>query len=233
MKVRSAEDLCQGLRNIDIRLKDRDKKRRETWTICHFLAAICKTPLLEYPLQIERPDRPDFVFSMLSGSTGVEVVEVVPEAMVRTCNYAEGQDIPLIIGIPRFKAGEPRRSRKETEEIAKGTSQGQDLPWTDDSIAQGCIEAMLYFSQQKARKFQKPGFKKYNNNWLLIYENWRPALEDERMAMVTEGFGKQLLNQDWVNPFDRIFVLRIGTVWEFNHQVKPVKYPIPDLWQKV
>ena len=91
---------------------------------------------------------------------------------------------------------------------------------------------MLYFSQQKASKFQNPGFKKYDNNWLLIYDDWRPAPEDEHMAMVIESLDKQLLNQDWVNHFERIFVLRPETVWEFTNQAKPVMYPVLDLWRE-
>lgn len=171
-------------------------------------------------------------FFMPSGSTGVEIVEAVPQAHASAEAYSEHKDILKLTGIPRFRAGEPLRPKNEIAAIAKGTSQGQDFPWMGDDVVQGWIETMLYFSQQKASKFQNPGFKKYDNNWLLIYDDWRPAPEDEHMAMVIESLDKQLLNQDWVNHFERIFVLRPETVWEFTNQAKPVMYPVLDLWRE-
>ena len=229
----SASDLLQKLWKTDIsvpaRIKGRTTKQCETWVIYHFLATICRTALVGYPLRIRHRDRPDFVFVMPFMQIGVEIVEAVPQAQAEADAYSEHKAILAITGIPHFEPGEPQRSQKEIKAIAKGTY--RVLPWMDDSIEQSWIRAMLYFSRLKASKFQKPGFKKYDNNWLLVYDDWRPSSVDERM--VTEGFSKQLFNQNWVNPFERIFVLRPEAVWEFSNQAKPVTYPVLDLWHEV
>lgn len=168
---------------------------------------------------------------MPSGSTGVEIVEAVPQAQAAADAYSEHKSISKFTVIAHCKPEEPRRSLDEIKAIANGTSQDQILPRMGDSIEHAWIEAMLYFSQLKAGKFQKPGFKKFDRDWLLVYDDWGPvSLLDEHMA--TESLGKQLYNQNWVNPFERIFVLRPETVWEFTNQAKPVMYPVLDLWRE-
>ena len=237
IEAMSASDLLQKLQKTNIKVPPRTKcctkelkKQRETRIIYYVLATICNTDLLEYPLRVKNTERPDFLLFMPFGRRGVEIVEAVPETIARADAYSEDKGIFKITGVPHLKPGEPHRSRKEIKAIAKGTY--QYLPYMGDSIERNWVDVMLYFSQLKAGKFKKPGFKKYDSNWLLIYDDWRPFADLEG-NMVMTSLGEQLFCQSWRNPFERIFILRPRSVWEFCKQAEPVEYPILDLWHGV
>ena len=237
IEAASANNLLQKLQRTDVQVPPRtksrtkeQKKQRETRIICYFIATVCRTDLLEYPLRVKHTDRPDITLFMPSGCRGVEIVEAVPQAKAEADAYSEHKGICAITGIPRFRAGEPRRPKNEIVAIATGTF--PVLPYMGDSIEKNWVEAMLYFSKDKAAKFQQPGFKKFEQNWLLIYDDWSPVSGlDEIIA--TASLGRQLFSQDWENPFELVFILRPQTIWEFRNPAKPVKYRIRNLWHEV
>ncbi len=214
IKAASVSDLLQILRRTNIlvppRTKGRTTKQCETRIICHFLTAISKTALLEYPLQIKHIDRPDFELCMPSGSIGIEVVEAVSEKIAREDAYREHKGITATI---------------------EATNRP---PCMGDSREQNWIKAILDCSQKKADTFQKSGFRKYDNNWLLIYDNLSPAPQHERIDR--EGLGKQVFGPNWENPFERVFILiddPEAAVWKFSNKTIPVGYPSLDLWREV
>ena len=237
LEATSASDLLQKLQKTNIKVPPRSKcrtkeqkKQRETRIIYYFLATICKTDFLEYPLRVKHTERPDILLFMPSGCRGVEIVEAVPQAKAKADAYSEHKDIVELTRIPRFKAGEQRRSREEIRAIARGTF--PVLPYMGDSIERNWMEAMLYFSKDKADRFQQPGFKKFEHNWLLIYDDWSPVSGLDE-SITTASLGRQLFSQNWENPFELVFILRPQTVWEFRNPAKPVKYRVRDLWQEV
>ena len=236
LETASASDLLQKLKIINIKVPPRtrcrtkeQKKQRETRIICYFLATICKTDLLEYPLRVKHTDRPDILLFMPSGCRGVEIVEAVPQTKAEVEAYSEHKDIVELTRIPSFKAGEQRRSREEIRAIARGTF--PFLPYMDDSIERNWVEAMLYFSKDKADRFQQPGFKKFEHNWLLIYDDWSPIIGLNE-SMTTASLGGRLFSQNWESPFELVFILGSQAIWKFCNSAKPVKYLIRDLWHE-
>ena len=225
----SPAELCDKLRANDVRVPPRGlgqtTEAREIWAACRFLAALSETNLLEYPLRVEHPDRPDIVLSLPSGRTGIEITEAVPEteAGVEDLSQREGI-IPDFQYVPPYRAGEPRRSADQKRDIATGRH--PKLPHMGDSIECNWAEAMAYFTGRKAKKFTHPGFAKHRRNWLLIYDDWSPApaLDDHDLMKRLEG---KLFSHDWKNPFDRVFILRLPNVWEFSGRTDTVKHVIP------
>ena len=225
----SPRDLLYELRANDVRVPLRTQGRTtahcETWVSCRFLAAISETGLLDYPLAVTPGDRPDLVLSSPSGPIGIEITEAVSSDKARVDALSERKGIEDFRYVPRYRAGEEKRSVLEIEDIARGRV--PTYPHMGDSIERDWVEAMLYFARRKADKFTLPGFSKHDRNWLLVYDNWSPiAGLDDHAA--TTALDQQLFNRNWPNPHDRIFILRTrDVVWEFSRGAEAVQQPSP------
>lgn len=225
----SPRNLLHQLRAIDVhvppRTEDRTTEHCETWASCRFLAAICKSGLLEYPLAVIPGDRPDLVLSSVSGRTGMEITEAVPMNKARVDALSEREGIADFRYIPRYRAGEEKRSAQEIRDIARGRV--PTYPHMGDSIERDWVEAMLYFAERKADRFTRPGFAQHDRNWLLVYDNWSPVAGLDDQAATT-ALDRQLFDRDWPNPYDRIFILRSrDVVWEFSRSAEAVAHPSP------
>ena len=96
-----------------------------------------------------------------------------------------------------------------------------------DSIESDWVEAMLYVTERKVGTFTRPGFTRHQENWLLLYDNWKPvSAVDETVA--APRLDQQIFNRDWTNPFDSVFILRPRNLWRFSDGAGLMKYPIPD-----
>ena len=226
----SANDLCGQLRANDVRVPARTEGRTtghvETRITCRFLATICWTNLLEFPLRVEAEDRPDLVLTMPSGKTGIEITEAIARDKARVDAYARDKGIDGPFFIPRYRVSDPPRSQAEIEKIARG--QTQNYPDMGDSIEHDWVEAIHYFVSRKSEIFTKPGFATYPSNWLLIYDNLG-SLNEPRVPM--EKLARQISEHEPRVPFDRVFVLRSLNVWEFRvNGAVVVRHTVPKAW---
>ena len=207
---------------VPCRTEGRTTEHSETWVICRFLAALAETNLLDYPVYVKHRDRPDLVLRLPLGFTGVEIRQVTPEDHARMDAYAEREGIMALRSVP-YRFGEPRRSQKEIEQVAR--DEAQVPPRMGHSVECDWIEAMLHAAECKATQFTKPGFTKYPNNWLLLHDEWKPVAENEPFA--TSRLARKIFNQNWMNPFNKVFILRPRNIWEFTNTAEPVKHTIP------
>ncbi|WP_283188427.1 hypothetical protein [Pseudomonas sp. PMCC200344] len=46
-------------------------------------------------------------------------------------------------------------------------------------------EAIAYFVRRKMEIVSKPGFQRFEQNWLLVYDNWREPARDLKEASTT------------------------------------------------
>lgn len=210
----SPQDLVRELHANDVQVPPRSRGRTtahcETWVTCRFLAEVSESGLLDYPLAVTPGDRPDLVLSSASGRTGIEITEAVPTDKARVDALSEREGIADFRYMPRYRAGEKRRSVQEIEDIARGR-----VP-TYPPMVRDWVEAMLYFAERKADRFARPGFAKHDRNWLLIYNNWSSTAGLDDQAAMT-ALDRELFNQDEPSPFDRIFILRsLDVVWDFS-----------------
>lgn len=231
IEATSATELLKRLTALDIlvplRTEGRTKDHGERAWLCRFLATFAETGLLDFPLYVDHDDRPDIVLHLSSSSIGLEITEAVPTKWAHADAVSEENEYEIPIFLQRFKTGETSLSRNEIERIAKGESYGS--AWEGNSVECEWAEVMLYFSAQKAKKFSHPEFKKYAQNWLLIYDNWPlPALDESSATQKLQG---KLLSQDWALPFDKVFVERPRNIWEFSRQTC-TSAAINDIWNK-
>jgi hypothetical protein len=225
----SADDLLCRVGAIDIavppRTKGRTTEQCERWSICRFLSTYAETDLLQYPLQIEKRERPDFLLSLPSSSIGIEMTEAVPPDWAWADARREKLSYEKLVFLQRFRPAEPRRSKQEIDDIARGASRGDG--WAGDAPEREWADAMLHFADEKTDKFQKPGYEQFKTNWLLIYDNWPlPAVQDQKAAAF---LAQRLASLDMPLPFDSIFVECENSIWQFRASGY-VPQPIRDLW---
>ena len=173
----SLSELHDNLHAPDFRVPGRTKGRTtelsETWIACRFLATAGGEGRLEFALRVEPGERPDLVVAMPSGRIGIETTEAVPEDGARVAAYSEHKGIDEFRFIPRCRASDPRRSRAEVEQIAKGKV--RNLLCMGDSVERDWVEAILPFFTRKAESFAKPGFKQHPSNYRLGH-HWVPYM---------------------------------------------------------
>ena len=196
IRAASAAELSDKLRESYVRLsgwtEGRTTKHSETWVTCRFLATVAETNLLDYPVCVEPGDRPDLILVLPLGRTGVEITEAISEDQARAEVQAEREGITHQRSVPRYKAGEPRRSQREIEKFGRG--EARVFPRMGDSVERDWVDAMLFIIERKVRKFTKPGFAKFQNNWLLVHDEWKPVAGlDEQVA--TARLARKLFNQ--------------------------------------
>lgn len=212
----SSSDLLQKLAAIDIavppRAQNREKDHCQQWSICRFLSTFADSALIQYPLHVDPRDRPDFLLSMDKTKVGIEVTEAISTDLARADALQENKGYDAVRFFQNALPGEPSRTRKEIEKIAKGENCGEG--WIGDSVELEWANVMMYFSRSKAEKFAKADFDKFDKNWLLIYDNWElPAVDESKAATI---FHSRLVKLNSRLPFDRIFVECRKNIWQFS-----------------
>lgn len=227
--AQSSAHLLQLLGAIDISVPPRGEGRTsdhcERWSICRFLATYADSELLEFPLRLEKRERPDFLVSLPHEDVGIEVTEAVPADWARVAAHSQKQDGDDVAFLHRFRPGENLRSVDEVKRIATGASWG--AAWAGDSPERDWAEAMVHFVMQKVKTFAKPGFGRFASNWLLIYDNW--PLPDVDRASAAGYFMRRLLDLNQSLPFERIFVESGQSIWQLCAG-ELSSCPVRDLW---
>ena len=190
------------------------------------LAAIASTDLLQFPLRVEPGDRPDLLLSPPTGQIGVELTEAISTSQAQVAAMAERDDSsgfrpPTLSGLrPSAVSGRSQgaRPRRSTNSRAHGGLCERD--WVD---------AMLHNIGRKTATLLKPGFAEHRRTGSSFTTTAAlfPAL-DEQIA--TERLNRTQTRSVWSNPFQKVFVLRPRTVWEFEGGPVPIEHRIPAPW---
>ena len=122
----------------------------EEWAIRRFLATLSNSDMFDYPMRVERGERPDFVVHSGLGTVGVEVTEAVPPglAKVRDIERREGVDFPR--GYRRYRAG-GGITADEARRIASSRDRNFGLP-SDSTILESWIEGMVWAGRKQREK---------------------------------------------------------------------------------
>ena len=231
VSARSAAELLAQLSAIDIsvplRTEGRTKEHTERWSICRFLATYARTGLFEYPLGLEKQERPDFLLRLASREIGIEVTEAVPPDWAWADARREKLNYDKLVFLHRFTPGEPQRSKDEINRMASGATWGSG--WVGDAPEREWADAMMHFCLEKARSLAKPGYQRFSADWLLIYDNWPlPAVDDPKAAAY---FARHLAELKDPLPFERVLVECERSIWQFR-QGSYGPQGIRDLWKQ-
>ena len=170
-------ELVEILSNIDItvplRSEGRTKKHREQSSICLWLSTI---PNLEFPLTMAHQDKPDFYLKAGKSEYGIECTEAIPQDYAHATAISEKNSNDTVIDMSLFEWGH-KKAPKDIYEIASHTKL-TGPGWEGDNPEYKWAFAMSEIAKNKTILLQKQDFKKYSNNYLLIYDNLpRPYID--------------------------------------------------------
>lgn len=215
LQASNASELHAALAVIDtdvpLRSERRTKQHTERYACVHLLATL-PAATWTFPLRVIHGDRPDFVVQQASHWIGIEHVEAVSENEAHASFLREKGLGPDVYFIQPAVPGE-RRKRAARLRVEIETDEAGE-PWVGDGAEQQWADVMAYFIRGKVQTSQIPGFERFPENWLLIYDNWPlPVIKPDRAA---EKLLAHAALAEGLNVFGRILILDDATLWDFG-----------------
>ena len=218
--------------NIEVpaRTKSKDRIRRriavQRRVMFRALATLAQENLLSYPLELFHQDKPDFLLCYDGHKVGIECVEAVSKEWAETDALMESDGKHVSLSEYNFKIGTPRRTASERRSIIQNRPCGAG--WGDDGMERDWALGIYKSVSDKTNNFKKPGFQKYDKNWLLIWSNLPGVVRDTKTAM---EYLTPKLKCYWPseNRYDKLLIDIGKNLVEIQSQ-QWKSYPIPDLW---
>lgn len=167
-------ELLQKLTLFDITVppidQGRTKEHCEMWSICRLLATLAKYKYYEFPLQINKRERPDFYLKTGIKNIGIEFTEAIQQDYARVRVLPEANLQGSIIDPSLFKWGSKKKSLSQLRSIAS-EKKLMGPGWEGNEIEIEWTNAIFDIIQRKTIKLLSVGFERFDENWLLIYDN--------------------------------------------------------------
>ena len=194
----SPDDLLQKIdsRNVSVppRGCGQTKQHRETWVTFRFLRTIASSTILSYPLRVKLSDKPDLI---LAAQIDAEL---------------QREKLTGVFPVPEYKYSDSRKALGRQRKIVLGEVPPD--PLMGDQLEQNWYDAFKGIIYTKATKFKHSDFRSYPENWLLIYDNWRPHIPDSEVDAMIIKINQYLSECSWQQPFDRIFIQSSERMWK-------------------
>lgn len=229
ISAHSRNALLSTLSGIDVSVPPRGANRTtahtERWSICRLLSTLALESKLDYPCVGRKSERPDYVFRLGVQGVGVEITEAVKEDLARTEVLPEANSSSMI-DISLFKWWDRRKTLDELRQIAKKTKL-TGPGWVGDEQEQEFADAISDKVEDKTRKLNEDTFSRFDEDWLVIYENLAlPGLERNKAV----GYLCLSLANYWgLNAFQRILVESGEFIIELTRE-RVAMYEICDMW---
>ena len=178
------------------------KDQAEIYTIVNAIKLGQGLPIA-LPARVIHSDRPDIVINSATTRIGIEIVEAVSETTAAMdCEKFRLADSPKVYWPVKQVPGEKKKTAEEIRKLIFSDDPG------DGSVGNGAVrwaKAIAHFVGRKIETVFKPGFQRFEQNWLLVYDNWREPASDLKEATATL---QNLLNDMRAfRAFDLILVL--------------------------
>ncbi len=230
IEASSNSELIQQLSNVDIKVPPRDKGRKsehtEKYCLYKMLSTLASENSINYPLQVLKTERPDFVLISNSVKTGIEHTEAVPSNKAKQDFLRAKMQKNEVHYMTKHYVNEEKKTTQELkEQIEKNTMTGG---WHGDSVEVNWTDAMSHFIKTKENNALKDGYTLYDINSLLIYDNWPTAALDIDAGI--NYLQKALANSTHHFNFDTIYILSHGFLLVISNNVCN-KVTVNELWQ--
>lgn len=107
---------------------------------------------------------------------------------------------------------DPAKAKKEVFAQIQADDAGDG--WCGDSVERNWAEAMAHFMERKTANAKKDGHELYDDNRLMIYDNWpAPALNHQRAL---PDLREQLKQSTVWSVFGRVYIINEHTVLELS-----------------
>lgn len=179
--AKSPDDLLELLKvtniNVPRRSEGRDKSHREHYCICHLLFAIAHNNILEFPLQVFKTERPDYKISFTDVNKNIGIEHTDSESarlgQKRMASEKLGNNF---LWITKDKPNARTDKLVDVENEIKDNVMGAG--WVNNEPEDKWVDYIFHFIKKKYEKLQKNGFRSYDENWLLLYDNSELRLLD-------------------------------------------------------
>ena len=158
---------------------------------------------MEFPIKIIHCDKPDFQLETNGLKIGIEHTEAINQNYAHASAISEQAKDQSVVDMSLFSWGE-KKNPQEINEIAKRTKL-TGLGWDGDSPEKQWAFALSEIIDRKTNKLRKDDFKKFPNNFLLIYDNLPLPAIDYSKGLI---YLREALKAYWVQRiiFDTIFL---------------------------
>jgi hypothetical protein len=216
-------ELHSRLPSINVKVPPRAAGRKkghvEIYSIVRLLGTLPRAPS-DFPLRLTKRERPDFLVQCGARMIGVEHTEAVSENAAKEAflrSKGHGPDVHFV------RAGSVEEPRKSSKQLIAEIEAGHFGPgWVGDSVEREWATAMAHFISQKVASANNTGFDLFEENWLLVYDNWTaPALEHEQALMLLRT---ELQAVDPWRIFSRIFTLDEKVLLEISSDTSLFHY---------
>lgn len=226
LSAASAQEFKIALSAIDVhvppRTEGRKKDQVERYSIAYLLASL-PSQEITYPVDLTHQDRPDFFLQMADREIGIEHIEAVPENHVRAAIFRQKGVGPPVYFLQKHQPGELSRSNNA---ILSDITQNKAGPaWVGNEVEVKWARVVMHCIDAKVQVINKPGFTKFKENWLLVYNNWPlPGVHhQEASSLLADSCQKKSVH----NEFNRVFVLDSKFLCEIGQRTRihPVNSP--------
>jgi hypothetical protein len=200
------DELHSRLPSINVKVPPRAEGREndhvEIYSIVRLLGTLPRASI-DFPLRLTKRERPDFLVQCGARMIGVEHTEAISENAAKEAFLRSKGHGPDVHFVRSGSVDEPRKSSKQL--IAEIEADRSGPGWVGDSVEREWATAMAHFISQKVASANRAGFELFEQNWLLVYDNWTaPSLEREKGLMLLRT---ELQAVDPWRVFSRIFIL--------------------------
>lgn len=232
IKARSVTDLINQLASINISVppieEGRTTEHCERWNICHLLASIYTVYSPEFPIELIKRERPDFLLTTSRSAIGIEITEAIQSDYARARVLPEAMKDDSVIDPSLFKWGSPKKSLQELREIVSRkelTGPG----WEGDEVEVEWSNAIKDTINKKTKKLFSKGFQKFNENWLSIYDNANSFALDINKA---SAYINEALRDYWSTGCFNVIFVEIGELILKITQTNSMQIHLNDLWKR-
>lgn len=242
LSAANGQDLLNHLASIDIsvpsRIEGRKSVHREMYSICRLLSSLAATEHLIHPLYLQKRERPDFLLNCNSHEIGIEVTEATSQDYSEFLTLAERDDADHLLIEPCHFSYGTTLTLEQKQSLLRQTKLTGD-GWAGD----GAEREWSFFIQaaiaNKCKKSNRPDFQKFEQNWLLVYDNTPTLFLDEDLLF---PYLEKLWPTNTPSCFDKIFIEAALT--NENSPISETKivalsyksveyFPLKNLWKKI
>lgn len=156
--------------SVPPRTGGRKTPHTEIWTFCRLASTLAKCAELEFPLSVCHQDRPDFLVRSDKIEIGVEVTEAISEQFAAYCSLAQREFSSTFLDPAHFRWDAPKCTADEMRELLRQSQLSSD-GWAGDRPEKEWALFLQSAFDAKLFKLARPEFKKFDQNWLSVYDN--------------------------------------------------------------
>ena len=191
--------------------KQRTTEHCEAWTLHKALSILHSNNMINFPISIDKSEKPDYWIEILEKTYGVELTEIIHPDYARVQTLPEAQNDKSILDPSLFKWGQASRSTKELRQIA-AKDKLTGAPWGGDSVEREFAQSIADTVVAKRKKLVTH-YKRADVDILLIYHNQStPALDSAKGIEYTE----QKLISSWGKGFKVVAVIKYEQLFVFK-----------------